>query len=475
MMTSSTRRGFLGCGLAACGGYFLPREVFAADGRPLMTFGVVSDVHIGGRKETPQLLEGVLKWLNVHGADAVLVPGDIAHVGRIDEMEQFASVWHKVFPGGRGHDARRVELMTITGNHDAGDAFWRWANERQQKKMRLTYGQNPHAVYERLFGEKWELVWRREVKGITFVGSQWPELNPQLETFMAGQRGKIDPAKPFFFIQHEHPRNTCHGAYGCGWDKGQSVRALSPFPNAVAFTGHSHCSIADERAVWQGAFTSIGAGCLHEGGLQFGYDNCSAFWHPSFKKNLMAPLNDAVAAWGGDPDGGCFEFVEVYADHIIVHRRSSVYDAAIGPAWVVPIPAKPNGAYDFKKRATASVAPQFASDAQLTVEVCPKGCDGQSKARKGEPCVRVVIPNAGAEKRGRVFTYHITVVAGGKVVAKGKVFAAGFSLPETQMDRATEYLVSLKDLPSGETVVFTVTPRNCFEKSGRPLSASVKV
>ncbi len=473
-----TRRGFLGTGLAACGGYLLPREVFAADGRPLMTFGVVSDVHIGGRTGTDRQWEGALKWLNARGADAVLVPGDFAHTGHIGQMETLAQIWFKVFPGGKGFDGRPVKLMPVTGNHEWEN--WLWKNKPEELKLKhwFAYKNNPHEVWERLFGEKWEPVWRYEVRGVTFFGAQWPTFRrnfPSLETYMARQRPTIDPAKPFFFIQHAHPKGTCHRDYcETAYDRGESVQALSSFPNAVTFSGHSHCSIADERAVWQGAFTSIGAGCLHEGGTAFSFDNGTARWHPSYKTKLMAPLNDAKDAWGGDPDGGCFEFVEVYADHIIVHRRSSVYDAAIAPAWVIPIPAKKDGKFAYATRKATRSAPQFADGAKLEIKVCPKGCVGECWFRRGEPCVRVVIPSADANPKSRVFSYGIEVSAGGRTVVTGKVFAAGFSVPESEMNRPTEYLVALKDLPAGD-IDFTVTPRESFGVSGRPIQGRVKV
>jgi len=469
MMT--TRRGFLG--LAACGGFLLPKDVFGALGKPIMTFGVISDVHIGGRTASPVRLETALRWLGAHKADAVLSPGDIAHSGLIKEMEGFAAIWYKVFPNGRRADGEPVKLMISTGNHDAaatwikGTPAWREANV-------LAHGDNFSRVWERLFHDTFELVWRREVKGVTFMGAQWPSLNPKLEAYMAEHGAEFDPSKPFFHCQHQHPRYTCHGAYSCGDDAGQSVRAFAKFPNAVVFSGHSHCTIADERAVWQGAFTSVGAGCLHEGGLAFDYDNCTAKWHPSFRTKLMKPLNDPEA-WGGDPDGACFEFVEVYSDHIVVHRRSSVYDAAIGPAWAIPIPAKTGGVYDFAKRHGTRSAPQFAADAKLKVEVCPKGCDAESKARAGEPCVRVTIPAARTVDGCRVFTYGIRATADGKEVASGKVFAAGFSLPETEADRPTDWLVALKDLPAGKDILFTVEPRECFDMAGRAISAHVAV
>ena len=465
-----TRRGFLGTA-AACGGAVLSRGVFAGEESPRLRFGVLSDVHIGGRKAAPERLRFALRWLSTRHVDAVLFPGDLAHSGLIREIEQFAAIWYEVFPQGRGPDGREVKLLLVSGNHDAaaswvkGTDAWRTANV-------LAHKDNFVRVWERLFHEKWELIWRREVKGYTFIGAQWSSLNPPIEKYMAEQAGKLDPAKPFFFCQHAHPKGTCHGEFTSDGDGGVVTRALAAFPNAVAFTGHSHCSIADERVVWQGTFTSIGAGCLHEGGAPFRYDNVMAFWYPPSFKHLLGPLNDDPEGWGGDPDGACFEMVDVFADHLVVHRRSSVWDLAIGPDLVVPLPAKKGGACDFAVRAAKRSAPEFAAGAVVQVASCPQGHPRAGRKHRGEACVSVTFPAAKAVNGCRVFEYDVVAERDGREVAKQKLFAPGASAPAEKADRPCDCLFSPVELAGKGPVVFTVTPRECFGKAGRPLSSA---
>ena len=440
------------------------RRAVSALGTPRLRFGVLSDIHIGGRKEAPVRLAFALRWLDAHGADAVLSPGDIAHNGFVWQIEKFAELWKAQFPNGRAKDGRKVELMISTGNHDAWEG-----------KGRLFDGDTAARTWKRLFNETFEPVWRKEVKGYTFIGAHWPTCHPDIEGFMSGVGPTLDRSKPFFYCQHEHPLDTCHGDFSNGCDKGQSVRALSPYPNAVAFSGHSHCAVSDERTVWQGAFTSIGSGCLHEGGLAFGYDNCSAFWHsPSKTGNIMAPLNDREQAWGGDPDGACFLFVEVFDDFIIVHRRSSIADEAIGPAWTVPIPARAGGPFDFARRTTTRTPPEFPADAVAKATFCPRGHALESKWRAGEPCVAVDFPAARACDGCRVFTYEITARVGDKVVKKGRIFAPDFALPVSHPSLLGTILFARKDLPTGEDLTFDIVPRECFGKIGRAISCRLK-
>ena len=438
---------------------------------PNLRFGVLSDVHIGGKPDAEATAERTLRWFAAENIDAVLCPGDIAHSGLIGELEKFAAVWHKVFSG----NGRRVELMIATGNHDV-DAWggrWKSFSEEQMDAQRFNWKDNPQKTWRRLFGQDWATIWRREVKGYTFIGAQWSSLNPPIGEYFREHAAELRGAKPFFYCQHAHPKGTCHGAYAMVDDKGESVAALSAFSNAVAFTGHSHCAISDERTVWQGAFTSIGAGCIHEGAGGFNYDNVTAYWHPSYGKKLMGSMADPLSC-GGDGKGGGCEIVEVYDDHLVVRRQSVAFMRPIGPAWTVPIPARKGGPFDFSARAARreaeGAAPQFAADAKIAAVFCPKGHALEGDGHKGEPCVYVTFPRARTVKGRRVFDYEVEAFAeGASSPVVRRLIAAGFAYPEEYADIPGECLFAADELPRDRPIRFTVTPRDCFSLAGRPL------
>ena len=454
---------------------------------PNLRFGVVSDIHIGGKPDAVEQLEKAFRWFASKNVDAVLCPGDIAHSGHIRELEAFADLWHRVFPGGRGTGngergmGNGVKLMISTGNHDIDAWGGRWRNFIETKMLaeRFNYKGNPEKTWQRLFNQKWELIWRCEVKGYTFIGSQWSSLKPPIEEYFREHGAELRGAKPFFYCQHAHPKGTCHTGSSCV-DNGESVRALTPFPNAVAISGHSHYAISDERAVWQGAFTSIGAGCLHEGFGGFEYDNVSAFWHPNLRKNLMASLADP-RPWGGDAKAGCCELVEVFDDHLVVHRQSVEFGLPIGPAWAVPIPARKDGPFDFATRAARrraqGAAPQFAKGARIEARFCPDGHALESAAHKGEPCFYVSFPRARTMKGSRVFDYIVEAkvedVLERVPPITRKIVAAGFAYPEEKADIPGECLFSAAELPPGNQILFTVTPRDCFGLAGKPLTGKI--
>ena len=104
-----TRKTFLGGFGAAFGSAVLPATAFAKAGEPIMRFGVASDVHIAvgwkeggdperlGLRSQPYFLEKALRWFDANKADAVVFSGDMAHTGRMEELEKLVEVWNKVF------------------------------------------------------------------------------------------------------------------------------------------------------------------------------------------------------------------------------------------------------------------------------------------------------------------------------------------------------------------------------------------
>ena len=435
---------------------------------PLLRFGVVSDPHIGLKPEASAFLESAFQWLAARNVDAVLCPGDIAHSGLISEMEDFANIWNRVFPGGLGPDGRKVELMLVTGNHDidAWGGRWDGFTEEALQKRRFWHGDNPEKTWKRLFGQPWEPVWRREVKGYVFLGAQWRTATPPIEAFLAEVGPTLDPGKPFFYCQHAHPKGTCHGWYSDGDDDGEAPRALSRFPNAVAISGHSHCALSDERTVWQGAFTSIGAGCSQSWCLPLlrpEYANASASWHSSWLSKTMAAVSNKA---DGRDAGGGFELVEVFADHLVVHRRSVTFEEPIGPAWVIPLPAREGGSIDFTRRAAEGTPPQFPADASVRAEFCPNGHPLESDGHRGEPCVAVSFPHAENIGGHRVFDYEIRAVAEGDASVVRRIMAPGFAWPEEHAGLPGTCLFLPAELPADATIVFSVVPRDCFGGEG---------
>ena len=467
-----SRRGFLGGFCAGAAGLILPANSHCTE-NPRMRFGVVSDVHIraSGVWDWRKYTEHALRWFDAQGVDAVMVPGDIAHSGLIQELKGFAEIWDKVFKDGKKSDGRPVERLFVTGNHDV-EAFWVKGDDGWRRQNVVSHGDNLAKLWRELFHEDYRPIWKKQVKGYTFIGAQWRcnGMAPPIEQWFREHAGELEGDKPFFYTQHAHPRGTC-GDGKISYDDGTATRALSQFPNAVAITGHSHQTIVDESSAWQGSFTSINAGCLREGGndRKGVYDSTYPPFSQKRKANRMRPIPAQ--------EGRCGLLVDVFDDHILVNRRSFEYDTALGEDWCIPLPAKPGGKYDVQRRKKEDAGPIFPEDAKIEVKWCDVApVDIAGPALAGKPCVRVRIPHPSAAKPGsRVYDFKVDMLVDGKVEKSRLVLANGYNVPLSLSDRPSDCLFGADELPNAGAVRFRVAPRTCFGTSGKTIVSDVIV
>ena len=448
-----SRRSFIGGAfsfgaLAGCRAFRAPAGLFSGDGAKLV-LGVVSDIHVDAGKgdfrkfgDTAQF-ERTLRWFDAQGVDGVVVAGDMADNGMINQLECVGEAWFRVFPGGRAADGRRVEQLFVYGNHDfEGQNYDKFGFRYFEKKSfeAAQIRRDPAAAWKHVFHEEYSPIWFKEVKGYQFVGAHWslgPDPwhgIPEVETWFRDNAAKIDRTKPFFFIQHPHPKDTVYGDEAWCPDKGYATRALSAFPNAIAFTGHSHTSLTDERSVWQGAFTSIGTSSLRYGGSVSQYEQ---------RQGML---------------------VKIYEDRIVIVRRDFLHDESLGDDWIIPLPAADAKPFAYDVRTAKGSAPEFAADAKLAVAREEKGW-------------LVTIPCADAAAT-RAFRYEVATGFNGKDGRK-QVFLvhdAKYNMPRFMSGAPTKYLVKDETLPrgaDGKTLEprLVVTPLDAFGNRGRALTA----
>jgi predicted phosphodiesterase len=498
-----SRRWFIG-GLASWGA-FGGNRVFGAlpgafsGGTPKLKFGVISDVHIRVNPKGPGLasgydtatLEHTLTWYRDQGVDAVAVVGDIADRGIVEEMEAFAATWFKVFPDDRAPDGRRVERIVVYGNHDWGGQHYRpFVLGKYKDESRFADHvliAKPKEHWERIFHEPWEHVYRKDVKGYTFVGAQWSngwckgrdEVGIQgLDDFFATQKGRIDPSLPFFFFQHPHPKNTCYGSWAWGRDNGSATKNLSAYSNAVAFSGHSHYSLTDERSIWQGSFTSLGTSSLRYTGftsrsLPQGFENASAAQKEKYDPyKVMKKFNTH--------DGRQGMLVSVYDDRIVFARREFVYDTSLGEDWVLPLPAAESKPFAFAEHAKKVGVPEFEVGAKLSVKKLKDKNRGYNRGKVKIPSVKkdiyeITFPAAKVVASARVMDYEISAVpnAGGEKVVR-YVVPEGFnmSVSDRRVKQNVKCRIAVDQMPPEGTFRFEVRPRNSFGKTGAPITTA---
>lgn len=494
-----TRRFFIG-GAASCLALG-PNRIFAAAAgavvpdRPALTFGVISDVHIalakGGKgfsqRYTTETLKATLARFRDAGVDAVVIAGDMAHHALGPELVAVGDAWREIFPGGCAPDGRKVERVFVTGNHDNGPSRAKKVLADAKALKENLIPADPAKWWDRAFGEPWESVFMKTVKGYAFVGAHWvigdcrgkeEKFNLAFPDWYAKNGKSLDPSLPFFHVQHPHPKGTVHGPTVWGQDNGLSTKVLSAYPNAVAFSGHSHISLTDERSIWQGGFTSVGCGTLRNVSLTTpgngdvppgGYENGKT------PKNVFAEA-DPVKAMGLPARFSCRQeqLVRVYADHVRFSRREAITGASYGPDLVMPLPAAERRPFDYKMREANALAPEFPAGAALTVRRAKGHVRGTAGARNRKVSVwEIVIPRPDALRTVRAATYDITATAADGTVKTFGVIDEGFRYPADSAQGAACAVCRIDCARLPKHFTLAVRAVSCWGRRSAPLEARV--
>lgn len=427
-----------------------------------LKLGVLSDVHIYKQPELDRF-EQTLRFFKQEGVDGVILAGDIADDGLDFQMEMAMGAWDRVFAG------TGVEKLMVYGNHDV-----RKITERTRKRFKdveIDYEKqsiraNREQMWEKYVGGEWAPIWVKQVKGYTFIGGNYVNsLNmPGLEKVLSGLDLKGD--KPFFYIQHTHPKGTCSAPWTWGQDDGKVTRILSKYPNCVALSGHSHTPLVDDRTVWQGEFTSIGTASLKYL-IPFGYRENTYDHHEKSRARVPAQMKVLKCK-----DGHHGMIMTVYDNALKLDKYEFLNGETLGKPWIVPIPANPKNPFTFDSRAQQAVAPQFPKDAKITVS---KPFHGVDRYKTEVEQIRVSFPYAiSTESTPRAFDFEVQVETREldhiKIFSTKRVHSAQYYLGEKADNKQpVEILYGVHELPSYRYYRYAVRPMESFGKAGEPI------
>ncbi len=507
----SSRREFLIGGAAAFGAlgafggsrFIAMPAGFKAGAKARLRFGVVSDTHITrvGADEKMEAMHNnltfkhTLEWFRSQNVDAVVISGDLTEHGIDSQMLAVAQAWYAVFPDDKYPDGRKIEKIFVTGNHDwvghtygnAGVKFFPDANERAKHIL-----QNDMAAWwPKIFNEPYEPIYSKNINGYTFIGAHWDmggygvEVGKKVYAFARIQefldkRGNgLDPKQPFFYVQHPHLKDTCYGSIAWGRDRGNATKALSAYSNAIAFSGHSHFSLTDERSVWQGGFTSVGAGSLRYTGRPSDW-RADMRLENSVADGLHASEINAMKTLKHINTSDCRQGMlwSVYDDCIVVKKREFLNDVDLGDDWVLPLTTAESKPFAFAERAKKLRAPEFAGD---VLEVKEEKCRVRGLNRAKNPissaprdAYKVLTPAIVADKSARAFTLEfVAVTSKGKKRSK-LILAEGYNHSvRHKKANSQQCCYFLKEELGEGDITFTATPLNCFGARGKSLSAKI--
>ncbi len=221
------------------------------------SFIVMSDIHFGRNDAKTRVTRSLSNlYAECEFADAVIVNGDLTQNGNASQYEEMLSVMNDemLVPS----EVKRVFIM---GNHE-------WFTSEDAKKNYEATG-TPHNGYF-------------SIKGYPFIyiglsGSGNEDYSDESINFLTNSIKDATvryAGKPIFVFTHIPAYGTTHGssAHDGGWGSHKVYNALKEFPQVIHFCGHTHYSVKEPRALWQGAFTSIDDGTNDYTEIQPGID-----------------------------------------------------------------------------------------------------------------------------------------------------------------------------------------------------------
>lgn len=464
------RREFLRRSTALAGAAYIGSpalaETLATLGEPNLVVGIVSDIHLRGT-DTAQTFIHTLEYFRDLKVDGVIIAGDMADQGLLPQLQLVADCWFQVFPDNKGIGGKETAQLFIYGNHDMEAYTWGGtiSSVGAATAEAQGIGKRPAEAWKQCFKEDYQPIWMKTVKGYHFIGAHWENQNhiSGLADFLGEHNAELTAdGKPFFYIQHPHPKDTCNCAWAWGRDDGTVTRLLGRYPNAVAFSGHSHSPLDDERDLWQGSFTSIGTASLQ-------------YLYP-----MPARENTYQDDWSATPpsqmqkidpkDGRQGMVMRVYDGAIIFEKREFVYDEPIGDAWYLPWPISATQPLSFENRARTAPVPQFPADAKATVTAA----NGTDRYGTEQRQVTVHFPTVLKKNAGtRAFDYEVQVeydwLDVRHVAATKRVFSPKCYLGENKEEGEVVCVFGASELPKDFTYRFAIRPCNCFGGKGKPI------
>ena len=418
-----------------------------------IVFGVISDTHLRtvhgssgrpGRNWPHKYFAAALRYFREQNVDAVVHCGDFAHRGQVEEMRFHANVWNKVFPQNLAPDGHRVEKLFVTGNHDTeGAAYGAFVAKKYpdpEVRAKHVLQTDMAANWERIWGEKYEPVWHKEVKGYHFFGRNHKVEKIELVSCLKRHAAVLSDCKakgrPFFYMQHSRPL----------WDVRKILRHLSRGASPLAFFGHNHWSAANWNVI-----------SLYKG-------NLPCIEVPSCEPRGCGGLADDAWITKGKLErtkkngkGRQGYVVRIYDDMLVISRREFGAGGSLGVDWVMPLERRTPHPFSRQELQKVIGEPQFRDNAKLVVNLTS--------------ALNISIPLADGNPKCRVYAYEIAV---GPSIIKA-VYAAGCNLGmgHEPGGGVTTYEIEKSQLPKGKRLVVSVTPLSSLGTRGRAITATV--
>ena len=419
-----------------------------------LVFGAISDTHLRtvhgpsgrpGHNWPHKYFAAALTYFKEQNVDAVMHCGDFAHRGQVEEMRFHAGVWNKIFPKNLAPDGHEVVKLFVTGNHDTEGAVYGDFVKKNYPdpavRAKHVLQTDMAANWERIWGEKYEPVWHKEVKGYHFFGRNHKVQKEELVSCMRRYATVLSESKtkgrPCFYMQHSRPL----------WDVRKLLRNLCRGCVPVSFFGHNHWSASSWNVIslYGGNVPCIQVPSCEPRG-------CGGLVGDAWITKAKIEKTDQACK------GRQGYVVRVYDDMLVISRREFGAGGSLGEDWVMPFGKVSPHPFSREGLKNAAGEPQFREGAKLVVE--------ESKEEGKE--VKISIPLANGNPKCRVYAYEVEIAGQSGAVRKA-IYAAGCNLGMGHEPHGgvTTLLVGKSELPKGGRLSVSATPLTSVGTRGK--------
>ncbi|GHT49454.1 hypothetical protein AGMMS49982_02960 [Bacteroidia bacterium] len=373
----------------------------------------MSDIHFGGGASTERVGKALQNLLSNGSLDAVFVVGDLTDGSTAAQYDELLAVFNN--PANVPAD---LPVYYMMGNHDNISA--------DGKDNYLSKLQQPMNQYI-------------EIKDYPFItlsmaGTEENDFDAETQTFLSthlASAAQKYPDKPIFVFVHIPPQNTCHGSSATeGWGTPVFLPALNKYPQAIVFSGHSHCAIGEPRSIHQGKFTAVNDGGTYYASIEEGTPDVGIY--PENNDKVLEGIIVSVLSNG----------------NVEMERRDTRRNEEILPRWTVEAPHD-GSRFTYKDR-NGLPAPTFDADATLATTAGDESCT-------------VTFPQA--KDNDVVHHYLIEILDGNSVVSSFRKFSQFYLNSEMPPTLTT----TISGLPTGKTLVAQVTAIDSYNNRSKPL------
>ncbi len=348
------------------------------DFTPITRFAVTSDLHLreNGAYESQSRLEAVLDTAYAYAEsqtdyaelDGIFFVGDQTQNG--SEAEQTA-FFNTVSQKLKGDTVARA----VMGNHEYYATGHYTADSMAQAPLNFMEfsgydDDDAHLVidgYHYIFAsmDKYRGNTGKENEFLSSSKLEW--LKGELDEALADDE---TGEKPIFVFQHVHAKDTVVGSSGRSGDIALR-ELLNDYPNVVDFSGHTHYSVTDPRAVWQGEFTAFNTGSMSYLGLYIA--GVSGYYNEINENGDLT----SESTENGYRNGNMYYICEISTENVMrVYRYDAIRGEVYGEPYYLDSFGDPTGFDYTDARKENSVAPIFAAADKISfTEVTDKNID----------------------------------------------------------------------------------------------------